>query len=247
MKNVKLDNCGIITPIENDSTRKEWKSIGKRKWYRSCPNCKNKIGHVSYRSFKQCKDRKLVCRSCCQLGKSHPHSEKHKKYMSELMTGRQITWSDKIKKHHWSKNPELRKRICENQSRLICDLIQSGKLNSRNKNFKHGYFYNNTTGKKEFYRSSYEKNRMEKLNADVNVRKWTTKHNIRIPYEVNGEIHYYLPDFFIMFNSGEVIIEEIKGYVNDKNLLKRKINAARKYCKKFGIKYKITYDNYSQK
>lgn len=88
---------------------------------------------------------------------------------------------------------------------------------------------------------------MENLNSDLNVKMWTTKHNIRIPYEMDGVIHYYLPDFFIVFNSGERIIEEVKGYIEDGLLLEKKISAARKYCKKFGIKYKITYDNYLKK
>lgn len=243
MKNAELDNYDTTILTGNDSIKIECDDIGKYKWGRHCPNCKKIITHVSYRSFKYCNDKRLLCRSCCQRGKSRPHSENHKKYMSNLLRGRKVTWGEKIKRNHWSKNPELRKKICEDQSRRICDLIRNGKLNGKNKNFKNGYFFNETTGKNEFYRSSYEKNRMENLNSDVCVKMWTTKHNIRIPYENGGVIHYYLPDFFIVLKSGEKIIEEVKGYIENESLLKRKIFAARKYCRKFGIKYKIIYDN----
>ena len=181
-----------------------------------------------------------VCRSCCQMGNHHPHTDAHKKYMSQLLTGRPITWQDKIRQNHWSKNPAERKRISEAQSKLMCDLVRSGKLNRRNKAFKTGYYFNSTTGEMEFYRSSYERNRMKNLNDDSSVKKWTTKHNIRIPYDIDGITHHYLPDFLIIFKDGTRVIEEVKGYIENEDLLHRKIKAARNYCKQRNIRYRIT-------
>lgn len=124
----------------------------------------------------------------------------------------------------------------------MCNLFKSGKMDGKNKAFKTGYFYNRTTGNPEFYRSSYEMNRMEQLNNDKDIKYWTTKHNIRIPYYKNRIIHHYLPDFLIHTNDGKTIIEETKGYIEDADLLKLKIQAAKKYCKTRNFKYKISYD-----
>ena len=247
MKSEELGKIGITGGTPSESKKSECKNIGqKQTWSRNCHRCNRTMIYTNELSFRQISKRNSVCRVCCQIGNGHPHTEAHKKYMSKLLTGRQITWKDKIKENHWSKDPVKRKKISEAQSRLICDLIRSGKLNGKNKSFRHGYWSNSTTGKMEFYRSSDERNKMESLNNDASVETWTTKHNIRIPYNINGIVHYYLPDFLIILKSGDTIIEEVKGYVENKDLLRRKIKAAKSYCKHRNIQYKISYDNHSK-
>lgn len=239
-KNESVIN-GIMNGTDKTSSKKGCKGIGKV-WKRNCPKCGKELVYINKKSFNQICKNNSPCISCCQIGKEHPHTEAHKEYMKSLMTGREITWKDKIRKNHWSNNPSLRKRISEKQSKLICGMIESGIFDKKNKNFKTGYCLNEKTGIDEFYRSSYELLKMKKLNSDVSVKFWTTKHKIRIPYVVNETTHFYIPDFLIELTTGRKILEETKGYIENKNLLKLKIRAAKKYCKINGIDFKICYE-----
>lgn len=242
MKNEEFVKQDIINDIQTELRRNECENIGKV-WERKCPKCNRLLIYTNYRSYTQILKKNSLCSVCCQLGNGHPHTSSHKKYMSKLLTNRVVTWGDKIKKNHWSKNRAVRKRIVEAQSKLMCNLIKRGKLNKQNKSFKTGYCVNRITNKKEFYRSSYELRRMNELNFDVTVKFWTTKHNIRIPYSINGIVHFYLPDFWIEFVGGEKVIEETKGYIENQETFKLKSKAARKYCKQNGYKYIINYGN----
>lgn len=245
--NNEKQNEETINFITNDINKKfsknECVDTGKV-WKRNCPKCGKELVYINKRSFNQiCKNNSL-CNSCCQEGKGHPHTEFHKKYMKFIMIGRKITneWKLKIKNSHWSKNPILKKEILEKHSKLMTERIFSGKYNHKNKNFKSGYYLNNTTKNNEFYRSSYELRKMKELNENVNVKMWTTKHRIRIPYYINNIRHFYIPDFLIEMVDGKKFIEETKGYIEDKNVFDIKSLAAKKYCKEKRMVYKISYD-----
>jgi len=65
-------------------------------------------------------------------------------------------------------------------------------------------------------------------------------HNIRIPYvNIDSKVGHYNPDFLIEYTDGSQELVEIKG----KNLLteitKRKQKAAKEWCEKRGIKYRL--------
>lgn len=212
---------------------------------RTCPQCKEIIKYKNKRSYLNSKNNNLSCKSCCQMGNSHPHTKKHKKYMSKIMTGRKMSdeWKLKIKKNHWSTNPKLRKQITETHSQWISNQILNGKYNFKNKRFKTGYYINKTNRTKEYYRSSYELRRMKELDNTPNIKRWTTKHGIRIPYCIKNVRHFYIPDFFIETADNIKFIEEVKGYIENKKIFHAKTKAAISYCKKNGYKYKISYDN----
>ena len=89
--------------------------------------------------------------------------------------------------------------------------------------------------------SSWEKEYMEELERDGNVKKWTKNHGLRIPYRNDsGKVSYYIPDFLVELEDRTVEIREIKGT----HLLKtkdtaKKIDAAREWCRIRGMNYKI--------
>lgn len=157
------------------------------------------------------------------------HTEEHKNHMRQLMTGRKITWKEKIRKSHWSRNEKIRKEIVENQSARMAELAANGKQNSHLGKFKKGTYQSKKTGAIELYDSSYELKRMQELDLDPNVLSWTKKHGIRIPYTFNGCIMHYVPDFLIVCTN-EILLEEVKGFIKNADQFILKYNAGMLYC-----------------
>jgi hypothetical protein len=165
----------------------------------------------------------------------------HKDYMRKLMTGRKITWSEKIANSHWSKDPNKRKNIIERHSNYMGELISSGKLcPSNNKSFVCGHYKKNS-GELEYYRSSYELKRMVELDNDPSVVCWTTKHGIKIPYTQDGINHNYIPDFYIEYSNGSIIIEEVKGWISDQKKHQCKVESAIKWCRLNNYDYIVNF------
>ena len=211
------------------------------KWIRICGECKSIRNYKSYRAWFNSKNIKY-CISCTQKHHAgHPHTEEHKEYMSKLMTGRDVTWRDKISASHWSKNKELRKKIIENHSLHMAELISQGKLlPHKNRGFKYGS-YVKKSGKIEHYRSSYELKRMIELDNDESVINWTVKHGICIPYTIDDSKKNYTPDFLIEYISGKIVLEEVKGYVNNVEMHEKKILAATDWANKKNYEYVVNY------
>lgn len=213
----------------------EWKLI--------CSECKVERYFSSYNSFLNAKRLDTtLCVSCCQKGKGHPHTEQHKKYMRKLMTGRNVTWGDKIREGHWARTPEKKQQIIERHSSHMADLFANGGVNHKsNKGFQVGYYFNKSTGTDEYYRSSYELCRMKELNDDMNVIKWTTRHGLKFAYDYAGKTCHYIPDFLIEYKTGKCIVEEVKGWINDEEKHLLKIKSATENCAKLGYEYKVNF------
>ena len=210
-------------------------------WIRICDECSTVRKYKSYRAWFNSKNIKY-CISCTQKHHAgHPHSKQHKEYMSKLMTGRSVTWKDKISASHWSKNELLRKQIIENHSLHMAELIAQGKLlPHKNRGFKYGN-YVKKTGEVEYYRSSYELKRMIELDADMSVANWTTKHGIHIPYVINDVKKNYIPDFLIEYVSGRVVLEEVKGYIKDNEVHQKKLEVATTWAVKNNCEYIVNF------
>lgn len=73
-----------------------------------------------------------------------------------------------------------------------------------------------------------EKMRMEYLDNNYNVKKWTKHHKIVIPYIYKGKKHNCVPDFLIEFTNGMYCIEEVKGRITEKELVKK--DAIKNFC-----------------
>jgi len=210
-------------------------------WVRTCKQCGKERQFKSYRSWYNSKNVEL-CVSCAQkICSGHSHTEEHKQYMRELMIGRKVTWGDKIAKSHWARDKKRKKKIIEEHSKRMSLLIANGNHTpTMNKNFVVG-FYDKKDGTREYYRSSYELQRMKELDSSLDVAKWTTKHRIRIPYEHKGIKRNYIPDFLIEYRDGTVILEEVKGYINDVEVHNKKIMAAEKWAEENNCKYKLNF------
>jgi hypothetical protein len=159
-------------------------------------------------------------------------SEEHKQYMSELMMGREVTWSDKIKASHWSRKP-----IEDVQA--IIDRIQQ---NGWPANTKRGWFFSKKMGEQFFFMSSYEERRLAFLDTCDDVVSFTNRHKIWVQYTLNGEKHRYTPDMLLTFKDGTRRIEEIKGFVGDVDRILAKETAIKAYAHEQNIQYKMVFE-----
>ena len=85
----------------------------------------------------------------------------------------------------------------------------------------------------EYYDSSWELEYMKNLENDSNVVRWTKNHGIRIPYfDEDGKYRTYKPDFLVEKENGSIELHEMKGgHLLDNPITKRKVDAAREWCK----------------
>ena len=159
------------------------------------------------------------------------HTEKHKQKIKDLMTGRKVTWKDKIKKSHLAHNEKKREEVIQKIRSKVHLAVFEGRCFTSG--FKNGAYSSKKTGEKEFYQSSYELKRMKELDNDDEVLMWTKRHYISIPYfNKEGIQKKYIPDFFIEMKSEAKIIEEVKGFIHKGNedVNRLKIQAAKNYC-----------------
>lgn len=92
----------------------------------------------------------------------------------------------------------------------------------------------------ELYDSDFEKQFMEELEREQKVKKWTKNHGIRIPYvNIDSKVAHYNPDFIVEYIDGSQQIIEIKGKNNLTEITKRKQKAAKEWCEKRGIEYRL--------
>jgi len=104
------------------------------------------------------------------------------------------------------------------------------------KKHKKGY-YKKKDGCEVWYDSSWELRRMKELDYSDSVQSWT-RCNRKIQWTDNeGKDHYYNPDFEIIYKTGKIVVEEVKGFINENSL--RKAIAAEKLLFDLGITYRM--------
>ncbi len=108
---------------------------------------------------------------------------------------------------------------------------------------EHGEFENpkKSAFSLEYYDSGWELEYMKQLEADKTVKKWTKNHAIRIPYfDHQGKWRSYQPDFLVERVDGTIELHEIKGgHLLGTPITRRKIEAAREWCKARKMELKI--------
>lgn len=187
-------------------------------------------------------------------GNGIPHTEDHKKYISEKLDGikRSKETKKKIKTNHWA-TTEQRQEVIEKMSLRFggeswelakqkmsetrSQLMAEGLLNTKTKG-KTGYYISKKTKQKEYFQSTYELYRMIQLDQDVDVIHWTKKHGIAISFISEKKTKKYIPDFYII-KTGCKILEEVKSPWTDKNEIykQEKHQAAVTYCTEQGLKF----------
>lgn len=102
-----------------------------------------------------------------------------------------------------------------------------------------GEYLSSKTGKKSYYRSSWELRRMEELDTDQTVTTW--RHEpFFLDYEFEGKKRRYLPDFLVEYADGSKFLEEIGVKVLKDSLRNQaKFDAARILCSERGWQFRI--------
>lgn len=78
---------------------------------------------------------------------------------------------------------------------------------------------------------------MQFLDASSDVKSWTKRHGISIPYEFDGRVKQYIPDFLVEWSSGLKTLEEVKGWVRDPARVAAKERAGLSFADANGFQY----------
>lgn len=100
-----------------------------------------------------------------------------------------------------------------------------------------GKYTSTKTNKECYYRSSWELTYMQSLDSDVDVVSWESEF-VRIPYKLDDNNRFYVPDFHVVKIDGSNLLVEIKPHDlrnHPMNIAKR--IAAIAYCKAMGWTY----------
>lgn len=145
------------------------------------------------------------------------------------------SWNEGLTKETDSRLAAVGKKI----SKVISDKIVAGEWNHQH-GFKSGYFTSTKSGRKMFYRSSYELAALEKLDKDANVKDFKTEPFSIVYTGLDGFEHRYHPDIIVELNDGTQKLIEIKPLsLKDKqeNVLKEKVG--RDFCEKNSLSFEI--------
>jgi hypothetical protein len=154
--------------------------------------------------------------------KKGPNSKKHNTNISSARKGMKFT-----KQHRQNMSLARVERLFANKKSTF-----SGKQEK---------YLSNKTNEINYAHSSYESVIMRKFDCDNNVLYWTKNHKIKILYSLNGNEHYYIPDFLVTYLDGSKELIEVKGYIYNKEVFKAKNAACEAFCDNNNIKYKILF------
>lgn len=118
----------------------------------------------------------------------------------------------------------------EHLSNIKSKLIANGEINFGPSRYGLKGYYKSLKSNEVFRFDSFaEYLRMIILDKHDDVLYWTKRHRIRIKYVLDSSNKIYIPDFLIKLKNGNEILEEVKGYENErkKNL---KFEALHMYC-----------------
>lgn len=165
------------------------------------------------------------------LGKKH--SEETKRHLSMLASdGRRAGENNGMYGRRHS--DEAREKMSETKSCLIAE----GRFRAYGTNNRKGWYESSKAGRC-FYRSSWELAVMQHLDADDDVCTWSFE-KIRIPYRLNNNKRWYVPDFLVTRVNGTRQLIEVKPreFVNaDRPRLKAE--AAQRWCEENDATYVI--------
>jgi hypothetical protein len=102
--------------------------------------------------------------------------------------------------------------------------------------FTKGRYVSTKTNRECYYRSSWELQLMQELDADPDVLDWESEFT-SIPYQLDGATHRYVPDFHVVRVMGHQLVEVKPQELRlvEKNVAKRL--AAQAYCEDRGWQY----------
>jgi len=154
-------------------------------------------------------------------GFKHCQSKEVRKKINQTMS----------KKYKGEGNPFFGKKHSEESKKKMSEmkakLLAEGKIQITKSSFgRKGWYFSRKNNEKFYHDSALELMRMEQLDADNTVIKWTKRHGIKIKLKNDRN---FVPDFLIEKNDGSIILEETKGY---DPYYEYKKEAMKKYCEK---------------
>lgn len=203
------------------------------KLYLKCDDCDN-IWSTTVDNWKRKKlknpDRPDYCKYCLKTGSRNPSFGKDRSnVLAYARTFQKVNGMSG--KHH---SPETKAL----QSKNKVDLISEGKFDIKSCNRGRKSYYVSKKSNIQFHADSIlELARMMELDNNMNVKSWTKYHKIRIPYLYENIQYQYVPDFLIEYNSGEILIEEVKGRILPRDIEKQ--NACKIYCQLNNYEYRM--------
>lgn len=100
-----------------------------------------------------------------------------------------------------------------------------------------GQYTSSKTGVTCNYRSSWEKEFMVLLDSDPRVETWSYE-PITIPYTFEGKIRRYIPDFLVVLDGDDLLVEVKPSSLTETGLNEAKHQAAVGFCQRNGWKYR---------
>jgi hypothetical protein len=197
---------------------------------------------------KQRRERKFCCIQHFRLWSKgninkNPISEEKKEKISKYWKNRKrgansIEHNKKISSAR--KGMKFSKKHRESMSLKKIQSYESGEYNS---SFfgKQEKYISIKTKELNHSHSSYELTMMKKFDNNSSIAYWTKNHKIKIPYILDENQHYYIPDFLITYVDGTKEIIEVKGYIYNKDMFKAKNDACRTFCDNNNIKFNILF------
>lgn len=146
-----------------------------------------------------------------------------------------------LRTHYKCKHPsEKLPKGTQMKATIWRDRSKSGKLKANKPKFRQGSIISDKNGGKEMkYRSGYECEVYESLEALNNIKKYDVE-PFSVLYTFQGESHRYIPDLSIQFTDGSIEVWEIKP--SNQTQLERnqkKWEACNEHCKARGWEFKV--------
>jgi hypothetical protein len=164
--------------------------------------------------------------------KGRVFSEKHKARISKATTGKNHPMYGK---HH---SAESKAKI----SRAVAIAYAEGRRSNSRTCYKNGHIWSEKTGKRIHYRSSYELAVYELLEVMPMVVHYEVE-PFFIKYRHSyDEVRRYVPDLLVTYKDGSKDLIEIKSF-HFLNEFDKKEKAARKYCERNDLGFKIFTEN----
>lgn len=162
------------------------------------------------------------------LGKKH--TEETKKHLSDISSNgaRAGEKNGMFGRKHDEYSKE---KMSESKTRLILE----GKFRPGRNGHKKGWYESPKTGRRHFFRSSWEEAVMKHLDSSECIATWDYE-CVRIPYTYNNHKRWYVPDFIITYTDGKREMLEVKPEaLIQSERVTRTAEAGRKYCAANGI------------
>ncbi len=185
----------------------------------SCDECNSEFETIWSNRKKRINDGKNdLCQTCSKSGARNSQYGKDRRKLCEYSRSFVKDFSRKF-------SDETKQKM----SRIKAMQISSGNFDIKSNNRGRKFWYFSKKNNTFFHAdSALEMFRMTQLDDDVSIYKWTKRHYIRIKYEYKGAIKNTVPDFLIELNTGDKIIEEVKGRVTEIEIAKK--IAIENYC-----------------